>query len=134
MTTFKAHRSTAAQMALAGGIVLYVYLQGALDILYGQAVQGVLGGAAPDLKISSLLDKALAPVGASTSPEVTKSKSTITGLLEAGAAVAGIIIVCLIAGAIISAMLGSRAGQGIQRVLIVFGCLIGIGVVLQVAA
>ena len=134
MTTFKACRRTAAQIALAGGIVLYVYLQGALDILYGQAVQGVLGGAAPDLKISSLLDKALAPVGASTSPEVTKSKSTITGLLEAGAAVAGIIIVCLIAGAIISAMLGSRAGQGIQRVLIVFGCLIGIGVVLQVAA
>lgn len=134
MTTFKARRSTAAQIALAGGIVLYVYLQGALDILYGQAVQGVLGGTAPDLKISSLLDKALAPVGASTSPEVTKSKGTITGLLEAGAAVAGIIIVCLIAGAIISAMLGSRAGQGIQRVLIVFGCLIGIGVVLQVAA
>lgn len=134
MTTFKARRSTAAQITLAGGIVLYVYLQGALDILYGQAVQGVLGGAAPDLKISSLLDKALAPVGASTSPEVTKSKGTISGLLEAGAAVAGIIIVCLIAGAIISAMLGSRAGQGIQRVLIVFGCLIGIGVVLQVAA
>ena len=133
MTTFKACRRTAAQIALAGGIGLYVYLQGVL-ILYGQAVQGVLGGAAPDLKISSLLDKALAPVGASTSPEVTKSKSTITGLLEAGAAVAGIIIVCLIAGAIISAMLGSRAGQGIQRVLIVFGCLIGIGVVLQVAA